>query len=140
MNLTEYSNIQNFIGGEFHQPMSGNYMDNIDPATGAVMGTIPASNEKDVAEAVKAAEIAFPAWSLTPPGKRFAILNKLADLIDENLEELAMAETTDNGKPLWLTRTVDIPRASANFRFLLPPQCILHLKVIPWTGGPLIIR
>ena len=92
-------------------------MDNIDPATGAVMGTIPASNEKDVAEAVKAAEIAFPAWSLTPPGKRFAILNKLADLIDENLEELALAETTDNGKPLWLTRTVDIPRASANFRF-----------------------
>ena len=117
MNLTEYSNIQNFIGGEFHQPLSGNYMDNIDPATGAVMGTIPASNEKDVAEAVKAAEIAFPAWSLTPPAKRFNILNKLADLIDENLEELALAETTDNGKPLWLTRTVDIPRASANFRF-----------------------
>jgi aminomuconate-semialdehyde/2-hydroxymuconate-6-semialdehyde dehydrogenase len=48
---------------------------------------------------------------------RFKILNRIADLIDENLDTLAMAETNDNGKPLWLSKKVDIPRASANFRF-----------------------
>lgn len=117
MNLTDYSNIQNFIGGEFLQPLSGNYMDNIDPATGNIIGSIPASNEKDIALAVKAAEKAFPAWSLTPADKRFKILNRIADIIDENLDELALAETTDSGKPLWLSKRTDIPRASANFRF-----------------------
>src|SRR5690606_9998019 len=114
---TDYSNIQNFIGGEFLQPLSGNYMDNIDPATSSIIGSVPASNEKDIALAVKAAEKAYPAWSLTPVSKRFKILNRIADIIDENLDELALAETTDSGKPLWLSKSVDIPRASANFRF-----------------------
>ena len=117
MNLTDYSNIQNFIGGEFLQPLSGNYMDNIDPATSSIIGSVPASNEKDIALAVKAAEKAYPAWSLTPVSKRFKILNRIADIIDDILDELALAETTDSGKPLWLSKSVDIPRASANFRF-----------------------
>lgn len=80
-------------------------------------GQIPDSNEKDVNAAVHAAKKAFPAWSVKPVEERFKILNRIAELIDENIETLALAETNDNGKPLWLSKSVDIPRASANFRF-----------------------
>jgi aminomuconate-semialdehyde/2-hydroxymuconate-6-semialdehyde dehydrogenase len=117
MNLSIYSDIQNFIGGIFQPTRSGNYIDNINPATQEVIGKIPDSNEKDVAEAVNAAKKAFPGWSVTAVEKRFQILNRIAEIIDEHLDELALAETTDNGKPLWLSKKVDIPRASANFRF-----------------------
>jgi aminomuconate-semialdehyde/2-hydroxymuconate-6-semialdehyde dehydrogenase len=77
----------------------------------------PDSNQKDVDAAVQAAQKAFPAWSTSTVEERFKVLNKIAELIDENLDELALAETNDNGKPLWLSKKVDIPRASANFRF-----------------------
>lgn len=97
--------------------MSGKFIDNTDPAIGEIYGHIPDSNEKDVEAAVRAAQKAFPAWSITPVEERFKILNRIAELIDEHLDELALAETIDNGKPLWLSKTVDIPRASANFRF-----------------------
>ncbi len=80
-------------------------------------GQIPDSTIKDVNAAVIAAKKIFPVWSTTPVEERFKILNRIAELIDENLEELALAETNDNGKPLWLSKEVDIPRASANFRF-----------------------
>ena len=117
MNLSVYSDIQNFIGGKFQAPFSGNYIDNINPATGELIGKIPESNEKDIAEAVNAAKKAFSQWSVTPVEKRFHVLNTIAELIDQHIDELALAETTDNGKPLWLSKKVDIPRASANFRF-----------------------
>lgn len=117
MTISSYQDIQNFIGGVFAAPRSGNYIDNINPATGELIGKIPDSNENDVADAVAAAKSAFPGWSVTPAETRFKILNRVAEIIDEHLEELALAETTDNGKPLWLSRKVDIPRASANFRF-----------------------
>ena len=115
LRIPEY--IQNYIDGGFYAPVSRNYIDNINPATGEVTGLIPESNEKDVTEAVAAAKKAFPLWSVTPVEKRFQVLNKIAELIDANLDLLALAETTDNGKPLWLSKKVDIPRASANFRF-----------------------
>lgn len=109
--------LQNFIGGKFSDPLSGNYIESINPATGEVGGMIPDSNEKDVNVAVQAAAKAFPGWSKMPAEDKFKILNRIADLIDKNLEALALAETNDNGKPLWLSKKVDIPRASANFRF-----------------------
>ncbi|MBC7536366.1 MAG: aldehyde dehydrogenase [Ferruginibacter sp.] len=109
--------LQNYIGGRFTGPMDGKYLNNINPATGEISGQIPASNENDIEVAVSAAEKAFPAWSAMPVEKRFKILNRIAELIEENLEALALAETNDNGKPLWLSRQVDIPRASSNFRF-----------------------
>ena len=115
LQIPEY--LENFIDGGFYAPVSRNYIDNINPATGEVIGRIPDSNEKDVTEAVAAAKKAFPQWSVTPVERRFLLLNKIAELIDENLESLALAETTDNGKPLSLSLKVDIPRASANFRF-----------------------
>lgn len=117
MNLTVPFHLENFIGGNFIGPLSGKFIDNINPATGQVYGQIPDSNEKDIEVAVQAAKKAFPAWSVLPVEQRFTILNKIAELIEENLEELALAETTDNGKPLWLSKQVDIPRASSNFRF-----------------------
>ena len=117
MQLTIPYHLENFIGGNFIGPLSGNFIDNVNPATGAVYGQIPDSNTKDIDVAVKAAKKAFPAWCVLPVEKRFIILNKIAELIDINLEELALAETNDNGKPLWLSKQVDIPRASSNFRF-----------------------
>lgn len=117
MNLSNYQYIQNYIGGDFVEPLSKVYLQNINPATGEVFGQIPNSNLDDVDRAVKAAEKAFPTWSVSTPEFRFKVLNKIAELIDEHLDELALAETTDNGKPLWLSKRVDIPRASSNFRF-----------------------
>lgn len=109
--------IQNYINGELVAPVGGQYMDNIDPSRGKVYSLIPDSDEKDVEIAVKAAKEAFPAWSVTPKDVRAAYIMKIADLIDANLERLAKAESLDNGKPLHLSKTVDIPRAAANFRF-----------------------
>ncbi len=109
--------LQNYINGKLVDPISRNYLDNINPATGEAYGEVPDSGIKDVNAAAVAAADAFPAWSRTSAEQRFALLNRIADLIDKYLPELALAETNDNGKPLWLSREVDIPRASANFRF-----------------------
>jgi len=117
MNLIVPYHLENFIDGNFIGPFSGNFIDNVNPATGAVCGQIPDSNDKDIEVAVAAAKKAFPAWSVLPVEQKFRILNRVAELIEENLEALAIAETNDNGKPLWLSKEVDIPRASSNFRF-----------------------
>lgn len=109
--------ILNFINGEYCSPISDKWIDNYNPSTGEVYSQIANSNAEDVEKAFQAAKSAFPTWSGTPIEKRSEILLKIADLIDEQLEELVLAESKDNGKPLSLARTVDIPRASANFRF-----------------------
>lgn len=109
--------LKNYINGELVAPASGSYLDNDQPATGEVFCQIPDSNEEDVIKAVDAAEQAFKTWSVTPKNERARVLNKIADLIDENAEELARAESQDNGKPLKLAQKVDIPRARDNFRF-----------------------
>jgi aminomuconate-semialdehyde/2-hydroxymuconate-6-semialdehyde dehydrogenase len=109
--------LENYIGGDLIAPLNGKFIDNINPATGEVYGHIPDSDTKDVEAAIHAAQKAFSSWSITPVEERFKTLNRIAELIDENLDELALAETNDNGKPLWLSKKVDIPRASANFRF-----------------------
>lgn len=111
------SKIENYIGGELTAPVLGRYLDNFEPATGQVYSQIPDSDERDVERAVQAAKAAFPAWSMTPAEERFAILMRLVGLIERDLESLALAESTDNGKPVSLARAVDIPRAMANFRF-----------------------
>jgi aminomuconate-semialdehyde/2-hydroxymuconate-6-semialdehyde dehydrogenase len=109
--------LENFIDGKLIPPRSGNYMENIDPATGSLFNYVPNSNESDIESAVDAAKNAFIQWSRTSAEDRFLIMNRVAAQIDANAHELALAETTDNGKPLWLSKKVDIPRASANFRF-----------------------
>ena len=109
--------IENYIGGEMVTPASGEYFDNIEPASGEAYSLIPDSDERDVNLAADAAKAAFPAWSTTPPEERFAILMRLVSLIERDLEPVALAESKDNGKPVSLARSVDIPRAAANFRF-----------------------
>ncbi len=131
LQIPEY--LKNFIDGGFYAPISRNYIDNYNPATGESIGLIPDSNEKDITEAVAVAKKVFPLWSLTPLEKRFQVLNRIADLIDENLDTLALAETTDNGKPLWLSKKVDIPRASANFRFFA--TSIMHFATESHSMG-----
>lgn len=117
MQLSVPTQLQNFTGGAFSAPVNGKYIDNIDPATGMISGQIPDSDAQDIEQAVAAAKAAFPEWSTTSLEKRFLILNKIAELIDANADAIALAETNDNGKPLWLSKAVDIPRASSNFRF-----------------------
>ncbi len=107
----------NFIGGQFCAPKSGDFLPNINPATGEQINEIPASNSVDVEDAVKSAKSAFTAWSISTPEERFRILNRIAERIEENAEALALAETNDNGKPLWLSKKTDIKRAAENFRF-----------------------
>jgi aminomuconate-semialdehyde/2-hydroxymuconate-6-semialdehyde dehydrogenase len=109
--------LTNFIDGKLVPPVSGEYIDNFNPAIGEVYSFIPDSDARDVENAVQAASRAFPAWSGLPAPARAAHLFRIADLIDQNLDRLAEAESTDNGKPISLARTVDIPRASSNFRF-----------------------
>lgn len=109
--------IKNYINGSLIDPLSGNYIDNYNPSTGVVYSLIPDSDVTDVELATKAAKEAFPSWSVTPKETRARIIQKLAKLIEQNLERLARAESMDNGKPLKLAKTVDIPRAAANFNF-----------------------
>jgi aminomuconate-semialdehyde/2-hydroxymuconate-6-semialdehyde dehydrogenase len=109
--------IENHIGGELVKPASGGYLDNFEPATGKVYSEIADSDDRDVNLAVEAAKAAFPSWSKTPPEERFELLNNLAGLIERDLEALAEAESVDNGKPVSLARSLDIPRSVANFKF-----------------------
>ena len=117
MNLSIPYHLENYIGGNLVAPLNGKFLGCTNPATGEVYAQVPDSGQKDVEAAVHAAQKAFPAWSTTSLEQRFRILNRIAELIDEKLEELALAETNDNGKPLWLSRKLDIPRAANNFRF-----------------------
>ncbi|KAM7119196.1 2-aminomuconic semialdehyde dehydrogenase isoform 2-T2 [Ciconia maguari] len=114
--------LENFIGGKF-VPCSS-YIDSYNPSTGDVYCKVPDSGKEEVDAAVKAAKDAFPIWSSKSPLERSQILNKLADLIEHDLEAFAQAESKDQGKTITFARTVDIPRAVYNFRFFA--SSILH--------------
>ncbi len=116
--------IQNYIDDRFCDPVGGAYLDDVDPATGQVYAQVPDSGEQDIAAAVDAAHAAFTAWSTTPASERSRIMLRIADLIDAQREDLARTESIDNGKPLDLARTLDIPRAAENLRFFA--TSILH--------------
>lgn len=109
--------IKNYINGELTEPISKSYLDNYCPATGKVYSHLPDSDGHDVEYAYQAAKAAFKSWSITPKDVRSKYLLKIAELIEKNLDKLALAESLDNGKPLKLAKTVDIPRAAANFHF-----------------------
>ncbi len=109
--------ISNYIDGKLVAPVSEIYLDDSDPATGEVYAHIPDSDERDVERAVAAAKRAFPEWAATPADARARLLLRIAERIEARLDDLAMAECLDTGKPLHLARSVDIPRAASNFRF-----------------------
>ncbi len=116
--------IRNYIGGALVPPAGGAYLDDFEPATGAVYARVPDSDARDVERAVSAALDAFPSWSTTPAEERSRILLRVAGGIDTHGEALARAESIDTGKPIALARRVDIPRAAANIRFFA--TAILH--------------
>jgi aminomuconate-semialdehyde/2-hydroxymuconate-6-semialdehyde dehydrogenase len=109
--------LENYIGGEMIAPASGAYLDNYNPATGEIYSLIPDSDETDVERAVEAARKAFPAWSKMSAEARHDCLMRVSNLIERDLDTLAEAESVDNGKPLSLAKSVDIPRAVSNFKF-----------------------
>ena len=109
--------ILNFINGELVAPISNSYLENTDPSTGKVYSLCADSDEQDVALATEAAIAAFPAWSNTSSSDRSKVMLKIAALIEENLDALALAESIDQGKPLWLAKNGEIPRAQANIHF-----------------------
>jgi aminomuconate-semialdehyde/2-hydroxymuconate-6-semialdehyde dehydrogenase len=109
--------IKNYINGQLIEPVSKSYLDNYNPANGKVYSFIPDSDENDVELAYIAAKNAFKEWSTTSKEKRSEYLLKISSLIEKKLDKLALAESIDNGKPLKLAKTVDIPRAAANFHF-----------------------
>jgi len=116
--------INNYINGKLCKPESNKYLDNVNPAIGEVYSQMPDSDERDISHAAEAAKEAFAEWSTMGAEKRSSYLQKIADLIDQNLNNLAYAESVDNGKPLKLAQKVDIPRASSNFRFFA--TAVLH--------------
>lgn len=109
--------IKNYINGDFQNPIDNNWLDNYCPASGEVYGQIPNSSKKDVDQALSYAQKAFKQWSQTTLEERSRILLKISEGIEANLDRLAEAESKDNGKPISLAKTIDIPRASSNFRF-----------------------
>lgn len=116
--------LANYIDGEFLPPLAGQYLDNNEPATGQVYSHIPDSDADDVARAAEAAARAFVGWRQLTAQERSRYLLAIADAIRDRLPLLAEAEARDNGKPLMLAQTVDIPRAESNFRFFA--TAILH--------------
>lgn len=109
--------LNNYIDGNYADPIADDWLDLYNPSNGEVYGKLAKSKKEDVENAYKAAAAAFPSWSNTSIDERSRILLKVAELIEKNLDKLAEAESMDNGKPLSLAKAVDIPRASSNFRF-----------------------
>jgi aminomuconate-semialdehyde/2-hydroxymuconate-6-semialdehyde dehydrogenase len=109
--------IQNYINGSLVDPISNTWLDNVSPFHGKTYSLIADSDERDIEKAFEAAKNAFVTWSKTPKEERSKYLVKIASFIEQNLDSLALAETIDNGKPLSMSKKVDIPRAAANFHF-----------------------
>ena len=107
----------NFINGNWVAPVKGQYFDNVTPVTGRVFCKVARSTEEDINLALDAAHAAAPGWGRLPVAQRAALLNKIADRMEANLEMLAVAETWDNGKPVRETLAADIPLAIDHFRY-----------------------
>lgn len=103
----------NFIGGNWVKPMSGEYFDNPTPITGATLCKIPRSKAEDVDLALNAAHAAKDKWAATAVAERARVLEKIADRLEANLERIAHVETWDNGKPIRETMAADMPRCGA---------------------------
>ena len=108
---------ENFIGGKWVAPVKGAYFDNISPTTGQVICKIARSQAEDVELAVDAAHAAADAWGRTAVAQRAAVLNKVADRMEQYLPFLAAVETYDNGKPIRETNLADLPLAVDHFRY-----------------------
>lgn len=121
-----------YIDGSFIP--SSDWLDVYEPATATVYAHVARGSAQDVEQAVAAAERAFPQWSALPASERAAILNRIADLLEANAETFAHDESRDQGKPIWLARTLDIPRAIANLRFFAAAAMHVWTEAHPAPG------
>jgi aldehyde dehydrogenase len=108
---------ENFIGGEWVPPTTGEYRENLTPCTGRPFCEVAHSGSADIELALDAAHAAKEDWAGRSPAQRAAVLNAVADAIEENLEMLAVAESYENGKPVRETLAADIPLAIDHFRY-----------------------
>jgi len=111
------SRYDNFINGEWVAPVKGQYFENVSPVNGKPFCEIARGTAEDIELALDAAHAAAPAWGKTSPAERAVILNKIADIMEDNLEMIAVAETWENGKPVRETMAADIPLAIDHFRY-----------------------
>jgi len=107
----------NFIGGQWVAPKKGEYFENYAPITGEAFTRIARGTAEDIDAALDAAHAAAPAWGKTSPAERANILNRIADRIEANLEDLAVIETWDNGKAVRETLNAELPLAVDHFRY-----------------------
>jgi len=108
---------ENFIGGAWVAPAAKRYAEDLAPATGLPFAEYPRSTVEDVDLAVAAASRAFPGWAATSTADRAAVLNRIADRLEESLDRLAVLESWENGKPVRETLGADIPLAIDHFRY-----------------------
>ena len=111
------SRLANLIDGRLLPPLADRWLDVFEPATGEPFAECPDADASDVAVAVAAAQRAAAGWAATPIERRARLLHRLADRVEARLDEFAALESRDSGKPVWLARSVDIPRAVSNLRF-----------------------
>jgi len=111
------SRYENFIGGAWTPPAGGQYFENLSPVNGQPFCEIARSTGADIDKALDAAHFAAPAWGKTAVAERAVLLNKIADVIEANLDAIALAESWDNGKPIRETLNADIPLAVDHFRY-----------------------
>ena len=116
--------IKNYIDGKRIPAVSGEFIQNYNPATGELYSHVPDSDQRDVQLAVDAAAKAFPAWSNTPAEERSKVLLKIAAFVERDINRLTLAESIDQGKPVSLAKEIDIPRSARNVRFFA--TSILH--------------
>ncbi|MBU2224915.1 MAG: aldehyde dehydrogenase family protein, partial [Gammaproteobacteria bacterium] len=107
----------NFIGGQWLAPVKGQYFDNISPVTGKPFCQIPRSTAEDIELALDAAHAAKKSWGSTSVTFRSNLLLKIADRLEQHLEQIAVAETWDNGKAVRETLNADVPLAVDHFRY-----------------------
>ena len=117
----------NYINGKFVEPKSGKYFDNSSPISNEKICSVARSNEKDVEAALDAAHAAFPEWGKTDITTRSNILNKIADVLEKNLNLLAVAECLDNGKPIRECMAADLPLVIDHWRYFAGViSCLLY--------------
>ncbi|WP_404405487.1 aldehyde dehydrogenase [Pelagibacterium halotolerans] len=107
----------NYIGGRWVDAVAGQTFDNTSPVTGQVICKVARSQKEDIELALDAAHKAKDAWGRTSVVERALILNRIADVMEDNLDLLATCETWDNGKPIRETTAADLPLAIDHFRY-----------------------
>ena len=107
----------NYIGGAWVEPAAGRYFENTSPVNGQVLCEVARSDAADIERALDAAHAAKDAWGRTSAAERATLLNRIAQVMEDNLALLASAETWDNGKPIRETMAADLPLAVDHFRY-----------------------